>query len=494
MSDSIQHLEPKALWAHFDELRRIPRAPRKEERVRQWVLDIAQRHGYATESDDAGNIVVRVPATAGNEQAPTVVLQGHLDMVCEKNADTDFDFDHDELQLRLDGDILTADGTTLGADNGVAVAAALALATDPPAAHGPLELLFTVSEEIGLVGAQALDPSIVSGRLLLNLDTEEEGYLTIGCAGSRGAYLDFPAPRDGDGGGHQACRVRVRGARGGHSGVDIHLGRANAVKILADVLRRLDAVQLVNIQGGNAGNAIPREAEAILFADAAAVDAAVDAASDAARSEHGDSDPDLVIEVSRDDLAHVRLPAPLGTDASRRLVQLLHKLPSGVLAMSPDLPDLVQTSNTVATVRTTAGTGDGDRVEILSACRSSRQQDMETTTSRAVELARSLGGDGSSDRGYPGWQPNPASPLLRRAQAVYQSMFGRAPEVSAVHAGLECGLIGEKIPGMDMISFGPTIRNPHSPDELVSVSSVRRVLGDYLAALLAELAENPPDR
>ena len=478
MTQAISELEPRALWARFDDLRRIPRPSFEEERVRRFVLDFAAAHGCATETDAAGNAVVRVPATPGHEAAPTVVLQGHLDMVCEKNADKEFDFRRDPIQLRLEGDLLRADGTTLGADNGVAVAAGLALITDAPRPHGPLELLFTVAEEVGLKGAQQLDPSLVRGRLLLNLDSELEGVITIGCAGSRSVQIVMPCRR-GAVPDLPAFRITASGGRGGHSGVDIHLGRANALRVLVDLLQRLEGGALVSLEGGNAGNAIPREAQAVVYASAAALERALQATADECRRTFAASDPALRLE--HQPLASAG--APLDAATTRELLALLADLPVGALAMSPELPDLVQTSNNLATVRC-----DETEIRILCSTRSSVQAELDATVERILALAEGHGARAEADRGYPGWQPDPESSLLATAVAVHRRLFGGEPEITAIHAGLECGLIGHKIPGMDMISIGPTIRNPHSPFEEVSVSSVKTVLGDYLNALLEELS------
>ncbi|MDY7094602.1 MAG: aminoacyl-histidine dipeptidase [Acidobacteriota bacterium] len=473
-------LEPRPLWRAFDQLRRIPRPSKHEEKVRAWVLQVAADHGCETRTDEAGNVVIRVPATAGFEDAPTVVIQGHLDMVCEKNADTEFNFFEDPIRLRLEGDILTAQGTTLGADNGVAIAAGLGLLGDDSVRHGPLELLFTLDEETGLNGVKALDPSIVTGRLLLNLDAEEEGLFVIGSAGARSAVVRLPLERSAAAGG-SAFRIAVAGATGGHSGADIHLGRANAIRALAEILERLpDSVAVAEVAGGSAPNVIPREAAAVVVGERSAVAPVVEAASAELRQRHADTDPGLRVE-----LRPVDVPEQVLTSGTARaLVTLLHRLHHGVRVMSPVLEGLVQASSNLATVRL-----DAETAEIHCSNRSSVAEDLDAAVAEITEQAREAGAEVTTTRGYPGWQADPSSNLVQLAVEVYQRLYGRNPEVTGVHGGLECGILGEKIPGLEMLSFGPDIRNPHSPDEEVSVSSVRRVLGEYLPLLLAALAQ-----
>lgn len=479
----ITQLEPRHLWRRFDQLRRIPRPSKHEEEVRRWVLEVAAEHDCETRTDDTGNVVVVVPASPGCEAAPTVVLQGHLDMVCEKNAGTDFDFFTDPIRLELDGDRLTARGTTLGADNGVAIAAGLALLTDDSVRHGPVELLFTVDEETGLNGAKGLDPSIVRGRLLLNLDSEEEGVLTIGCAGARSAVVTLPvAYRSLEAGAGKALRLDVAGATGGHSGGDIHLGRANAVRLLARVLDRLEpAPALAAIDGGSAPNVIPREASAVLVGDVAALAPRVAELAGELRAELADTDPGLTIELWEQDEVPGRA---LAEGDARRLIDLLLALPHGVRAMDPELPGVVRASTNLATVRL----GD-ETAEIHCSNRSSIDRDLDEAVAEIERTAAEAGASVHTTRGYPGWAPDKSSPLLQLAVEVFRRLYDRQPEVSVVHGGLECGVIGQKIPDMQMISFGPDIRNPHSPDEFVSVGSVERVLGDYLRLLLGALAQ-----
>jgi len=483
LDPAVEGLEPRALWARFDEIRQIPRPSRREERIRAYVLEMAERHGCPAKSDAAGNIVIRVPATAGYEKAPTVVLQGHMDMVCEKDAGTSFDFLEDPIQLSRNGDRLTAQGTTLGADNGIAVAAGLALMTDPGGRHGPLELLFTVDEETGLNGVRKLDPKLVGGKILINLDSEDEGVITIACAGARSAELILPLAWELPSSDGEALILRFAGATGGHSGGDIHQNRANPIRLLADTLTNLEGVGLASISGGSVRNALAREAEALVFGDPSAVAAAVKAAQEQVRLEFSGTDPALRVEA----IPAADPPSRIMSSGSQSaLLELLRTVPHGVIAMSEELPGLVQTSCNLATVQTGP-----QAVTIHCSIRSSLDHERDATVDQVVKVGQALGARAEAPEGYPGWRPNPASPLLERAVKVWRKLRGEDPVVTGVHGGLECGVIGGKILGMDMISIGPDIANPHSPSEEISVSSTRRVLGDYLTALLASLAEPP---
>jgi dipeptidase D len=474
-------LEPREFWARFDEIRSIPRPSKHEERIRDYALSVAHRHGCETQRDTAGNVVIRVPASPGCEGAPTVILQGHLDMVCEKEAGLAFDFHREGIRLRRNGDRLLAQGTTLGADNGVAIAACLALVTGAPTRHGPLELLFTVDEETGLNGVRELDPALLTGRLLINLDSEEEGVFTIACAGARGAELDLAVEWQGAHAGSQAFRLSLGGATGGHSGGDIHRGRANPIRLLAAFLAPLDGVGIVSFSGGTVRNALAREAEAVVVGDEARLRRAVDENGQSLVTLYRETDPGLTLDLQ----PLAELPGRIFSATTRkRLLELLARLPHGVLAMSEELPGLVQTSCNVATVRTTA-----EAIQVHCSVRSALDEDRDEVVAGIARLAQGLGVRAQTPPGYPGWRPNPESRLLDRATAVWRRLRDEEPVVTGVHGGLECGVIGAKIPGMDMISFGPDIANPHSPSEEVSVSSVRRVLGDYLRALLADLAE-----
>jgi dipeptidase D len=479
----IQDLEPRHLWQHFDHIRAIPRPSRHEEKIREHLLAWAKQRGFATRVDKAGNMVVSVPASKGREHAPTLVLQAHMDMVCEKNADVTFDFSRDAIQLQRDGDWLKARGTTLGADNGIGLAAALAVADDPAVTHGPLELLITMDEETGLTGAAQLDASLVSGRRLLNLDTEELYAIYVGCAGGGNSTFTLPVKREAVSAGARALEIAVTGLKGGHSGIEIHLQRGNAIRLLARVLRAAGAeCRLVKIDGGNAHNAIPREARATCVVPASHADAlhrTVETVGAAIKAELSVADPGITVSLNAagDSPAQV-----LTADSSRRVVSMLSAIPHGVDAMSLDVPGLVETSSNLAAVRT-----EGDTVSVLISVRSSVRSSLLALRERAEIAAELAGASVEHTDPYPGWKPNLKSEVLRLAQRVHHDKLKREPELKAVHAGLECGVIGEKLPGIDMISFGPWIEGPHSPAERVNIPSVA-TFWTFLSALVAELA------
>ncbi len=479
-------LEPALLWRHFARICSIPHGSGSEAALREAIDAWARDRGLQTATDAVGNLVVRVPASPGHEDRPATVLQGHLDMVNEKNELVAFDFATQGIDVRLDGEHLTAEGTTLGADNGIGVAAALAVAEDPDAAHGPLELLLTVDEETGLTGAAGLGPELVTGDRMINLDTEEEGAIYVGCAGGGDVTCRLPLETEPRPGGLTACRIEVKGGQGGHSGLDIHLERANAIRGLA---RMLDAVgreglgyQPTRIAGGSMRNAIPREAGAggCLPPDrVGALKEVVGRVAAELSAQHAASDPELSVTVEeRPGCGCERVFAPA---FARRVVGVLLASPSSVLAMSRDVPGLVETSSNLGVVRTT-----DEAVEVVHCARSSVATALEAARRSIAALFELAGAEVELEPGYPGWQPDLGSELLAVAQRVHEECFGRPAEVKAVHAGLECGLIGEKRPGLEMISIGPTITGAHSPDERVSVPATERFYG-YLRALLAAL-------
>jgi dipeptidase D len=480
----VSDLEPRALWGHFDKILEIPRPSKGEEGMRRYVLSVAERLGLESRQDDAGNLVVSKPGSKGHENAPATVLQSHLDMVQEKNSDVSFDFSKDAIRPVRDGDYLTADGTTLGSDNGIGVAAMLALAEADGLAHGPLELLFTVDEESGLTGAAQLSGDLLTGRRLLNLDSEEEGSVYVGCAGGVNVRLELPVESAPTGGSEAALSVAVSGFKGGHSGVDIHLQRGNAIQLLGRALlraRERAAFRLASFGGGSAHNAIPREAKALLVCAERDREAIADTLQEefaAIASEHREVEPDARIEVEG-----ARAPGKAWeAAASDRVLRLVAALPHGVQAMSNDLADLVETSVNLATV---APAGGG--LELLVSIRSSVDSAKRALARKVEALAALAGATAAREGDYPGWKPNMASELLRTVRRVHERELGHGPEVKAIHAGLETGIIGEKYPGTDMISFGPQIEYPHSPDERVLIPSVER-FWRLLSATLQELA------
>lgn len=483
----VADLAPQPLWQHFDRILTIPRGSKKEDAMRRYVLGVAERKGLKTRTDAAGNSVIAKPASPGKEGAPTVVLQAHLDMVNEKNSDVAHDFERDPIVPRLQGDFVTATGTTLGADNGIGVAAMLAVLEADGLVHGPLEFLFTIDEETGLTGASDLDPSLLTGKLLLNLDTEEENEVTIGCAGAGMSHLTLPAATGPAPAGRTALQVTLAGLKGGHSGMEIHLPRGNAIKLLARALYAAGLqhpVHLASFRGGGKHNAIPREASANIFVrpeDRESVILDLEREVSAIEAEYP-AEPDLRLDV-REDAA----PATAWTEeAGRKALALIQALPHGVIAMSQDMEGLVETSTNLASVEP-AGGGKNGALALLLSSRSSVDSALRATRQR-IKAAAELAGAGSEEpRGYPGWKPNPRAGLLHTFRELHQRVTGKDPALRAVHAGLECGIIGEKVPGMEMISFGPLIQGAHSPDERVHVASVERFY-KLLTALLEELA------
>jgi dipeptidase D len=488
MSSPLESLEPKLLWQHFDTIRQTPRPSKHEEKIIETVKSWAAERGFEVLQDSAGSLSIKVPATPGHENAPIIVLQGHLDMVCEKNSDVEHDFMTEGIEVEVDGDWVQAKGTTLGADNGIGVAAAMAIADDPDVIHGPLELLCTIDEETGLTGAKDLDPAIVSGRIMLNLDTEEDGAIYIGCAGGADSVATLKTARRAASLGSAPVKVAVTGLRGGHSGLNILENRGNAIKLTTRILLAAieDGVELdlVSIDGGSKHNAIPREAFAVCRVDKTQIDAlkvVVESCGGDFREEFGASDPDLEVTVEELDDDDERRNV-LNVHARDRLLRVLNGLPHGVLSMSRDVDGLVETSNNLAVV-----INKGDHSEITVSYRSSIMPVLYAVRSQVDSIFRLAGADVHVDDAYPGWKPNPDSPIVKTTGAVYERLFGEKAELKAIHAGLECGLLIEKIPDMDVTSIGPQIENAHSPEERVQISSVQKFY-KHLAALLEELA------
>ena len=479
-------LKPEKLWEYFSRILEIPHCSGNEEKLAEYLLSLADEKGYEAEKDDAGNVVIRVPATEGHEDAPTVVLQGHLDMVCEKNSDVDVDFMKDGITAKKEGDWITAEGTTLGADNGIGLAAALAVAEDEDAVHGPLEILATVSEEVGLIGAGELQPGFLKGEIMLNLDSEEIGEVYIGCAGGGDSVLRLPLEMLDTPDGSAVLSVHVKGLRGGHSGIDIIEQRGNAIKILARVISRISDhhdLMVGSIEGGSKRNAIPREAKAVIAvggADQAAVEKIVASEMDDISKELGGTEKglEIVVEESGDSPAKV-----MSEDTTTTLLNLLIALPHGVETMSYDIEGLVETSNNLATIKIEDG-----KAVIGTSTRSSIASALHALSARITAAAELAGAEVEEEAPYPGWKPNLDSEILALVKKVHKREFGEEPEMKAIHAGLECGIIGEKFSGMDMVSFGPWIEHPHSPDERVNIPSVE-TFWKLLKAVLEEVTE-----
>jgi dipeptidase D len=475
----LESLEPKTFWSYFLELSKIPRGSKNEAAAAAWVADRAKALGCEVERDAVGNVIIRKKAAPGKEGRPTICLQAHVDMVCEQNEGTNHDFLKDPIHVWKDGDLLRAKGTTLGADNGIGVAGALAVLANKDIAHGPIEVLITIDEETGLTGANGLQPGRLNAKFLLNLDSEEEGFLTIGCAGGEDTIATRAFVRSAPPAGSRAYRLKVFGLKGGHSGIDINAGRGNAIRILAQVLNALRpafGLGLASIKGGNKRNAIPRESSAVIFLDPAKEQAFREALSSHEahwRAALGAFDPGLhlALEAGEGNLA-------IPTAETDALIHLLLALPHGVEAMSPDIPGLVQTSTNMGVIETRES-----EVEVNLLTRSSINAS-RTALSERIAATCALGGFASHvTGGYPGWKPEPKASLVRIVNETNQKVFGKPLEIMAIHAGLECGLIGEKYTEMEMVSFGPSMWDVHTPDEHVSVPSV----GNFWKLLVAVL-------
>jgi dipeptidase D len=481
---ALAGVEPRSFWGHFEALTKISRPSRAEEPVIEHVRRWADQHGFELQQDAGRNLVIRVPATPGRESAPTVTLQGHLDMVCERDPSSPNDPAEGRIVLVRDGEWLKADGTTLGADDGVAIAAMMALVEDDSLPHGPLELLMTVAEEVGLEGANALDPTLVTGSILVNLDSEEDGRLTVGCAGSTDTWVRVDAPRDAAAPDAVALSVTVAGGQGGHSGSGIALGRSNAVKVLGRALREAHAkapFRLVSLNGGKSRNAIPRDASAVISVEPGnetALREALEAASTTIRDAFAKTDAGVTVSVASAETG----AQPWTDEATTRLLDAIALVPTGPLAMSPDFDDLVETSTSLGEAITENG-----RLTLHSLSRSSNDSALPEVIAALDAAARLAGGELEVKHNYNGWRPHLDSPALAAARSVYEREFGEPPIVTAVHAGLETAVIGSKVPGLDMLSFGPQIEFPHSPDERVSIPTVER-FWRLLVAVVDELS------
>ena len=467
---SIQELAPRDVWQYFYQITQIPRPSHQEEKIQQYILDEAARLGLPAERDARGNIRVCKAGSAGRENEPGVILQAHLDMVAQKNSDTVHDFSKDPIRTVVKGDWVHADGTTLGADNGIGVAMILAVLADPNLSHPPLEGLFTASEEVGLEGALAVQPGWLQGDILLNLDYEEEGELCIGCAGAVNGDYTLPLQYEAlDGQGYQ---LRVRGLKGGHSGVEIHLQRGNAIKILARALQTLHedkdyALKLAGITAGDLRNAIPREADAVVALSGSQLAAAQQTLHELTaqiRAELPAEDQGLQISLEPGEA----ISRVLDGQSAARVIAVLRNLNNGVDRMSVDIPGLVETSNNVAVVRT------DDTLRVRCMLRSSVDSARDDLAARMEALLNLAGGSAAYTGAYSGWKPQPHAELVEKLAALGEKIYGKMPPVKAIHAGLECGILYTHYPHWQMAAFGPTIVSPHSPDEKVNIASVAR--------------------
>jgi dipeptidase D len=484
MSYSIEALEPRVLWKYFSRICQIPHGSGNEAALGNAILSWAAEKGCESEVDDVGNIVVRIPATKGYEHAAGVVLQGHLDMVCEKNADTDFDFEKDPIVLVREGDWIKADGTSLGADNGIGVATGLSLLDMPGAVHGPIELLMTVDEESGLIGAQHLSADSLKGRLLINMDSEKDGVFYIGCAGGRDSLIELPLSRTAVDNAHAGYHIQVKGLRGGHSGLDIIRNRGNGIRLLARVLFAIQKetdLAIVSIGGGDKHNAIPREATALVAAEAEKeemIRRVIDTQRAGFLEEFSIEEPGLSLTVER----ITRPDYAFDSATTQKTLQLLLGLPNGVVSMDRHLPGIVETSTNLARVRVV----NEEQLEVMNSTRSAVKAAIDGVVVQIESVGAAVGAKVETDSGYPGWKPDMDSKLLAGARRIWEQVHGDEASLKVIHAGLECGIIGEKFADMDMISIGPTIMHAHSPNEQVAISTVVRFF-DFFQAFLASL-------
>lgn len=482
---TIKDLKPTAIWNYFHDITQVPRPSKKEEKILAFLKEFAQKNNLEHEQDAAGNIVIRKPATPGYENCKTVVLQSHVDMVCEKNNDTQHNFETDPIRTVIKGDWVYADGTTLGADNGIGVAAELAVLTDNTLEHGPIECLFTVDEETGLTGAMNLAPGFIKGTILLNLDSEDEGEMFIGCAGGMGtvAYFDYTpenAPKD-----YYYAALKVSGLKGGHSGGDIHVGLGAATKLITRLLYAAqDKMPLVlaSIDGGNLHNAIAREATAIVgvpMDQKEQLCVLVNEFDADVRVELKQVDPNVRVEI-----ASTEAPATIiNKEVARRLLLALYSCPHGVMGMSHQIEGLVETSTNLASIKMK----EGNVIRVETSQRSSSES-LKADVGNMVKAVFELAGARIDVRdGYPGWSPNRESPILKVVVDTYKKLFNKEPQVKAIHAGLECGLFLSKYPYLDMVSFGPTLRDVHSPVERMEIATV-----DLFWRHLVEVLRNIP--
>lgn len=465
-------MKPAAVFHYFEEICQVPRPSKKEEKIVAYLKEFGKKHNLETKVDEVGNVLIKKPASKGMENCKTVVLQSHVDMVCEKNNNVSHDFLTDPIETIIDGEWMKANGTTLGADNGIGVATELAILADDTLEHGPIECLFTIDEETGLTGAFALKEGFMNGDILLNLDSEDEGELFIGCAGGIDSVAEFNYYEADVPDGYFFCKIEVKGLKGGHSGGDIHLGRANANKILNRFLtlafNKYD-LYLCEIDGGNLRNAIPREAHAIIaIPEAHKHDLRTDLNVFTAevQAEYAVTDPDMELILSSEPARAKAIDA----DTTQRLLQTLYAVPHGVYAMSQDIPGLVETSTNLASIKMKPG----NIIRIETSQRSSTASSKQDIANMVRTVFEMGGAVVTFGEGYPGWKPNTHSEILEIATASYKRLFGVDAQVKAIHAGLECGLFLDKYPSLDMISFGPTLQGVHSPDERMLIPTVEK--------------------
>jgi dipeptidase D len=483
MNTKLETLAPSGIWKNFKNLTQIPRPSKKETRIINYVKEFGERLGLETIVDATGNIVIRKPATPGMENRKGIIFQAHLDMVPQKNNDKKHDFENDPIEAYIDEDWVKANGTTLGADNGIGVAAMLSLLESKDLQHGPVECLFTIDEETGMTGAFALVPGMLKGDILLNLDSEDEGELYIGCAGGMDGNIEFEYIQQPVPVGYQPYTIRVSGLKGGHSGLDIILGRGNSNLVLFRLLRKaekLTGLRLCEVEGGNMRNAIPREAHASVLIPDAKKNEFIELIKNYQKTvtrELSSTEPDLKIELEEAEKPS-RVMEP---GLQKRLIASVYSCPNGVIRMVDGIPGLVETSTNLSIVKSS-----GSSINVSCLLRSSVDTAKENLADKMQALFELAGASISFTGSYPGWKPNMDSAIMKTMDAVYHKKYGKKMEIKAVHAGLECGIIGGVYPNLDMVSFGPTIRHPHSPDEKVNIPSVEK-FWDFLVETMKNI-------
>jgi dipeptidase D len=481
--NDIRNLEPKEVWNYFHEITQIPRPSKKEQRIIDYMKEFGKKNGLETIVDKVGNVIIRKPATKGMENRKGVIFQTHLDMVPQKNSDKKHDFEKDPIETIIDGEWVKANGTTLGADNGIGVAATMAVLSAKNIVHGPVEALFTIDEETGMTGVFGLKKGLLKGDILMNLDSEDEGELYVGCAGgidvsAAKTYKEEKSPE-----GMAAYKIIAKGMKGGHSGVDIAMGRANSNKIMFRFLMQAESdfgIRLAEAAGGDLRNAIPRESYSVLLVPeikAKEFEKFVKGYEKMYRAEFSDTEPDLSFKAEK-----AQIPAKVMNEGDQyRIIRAIFVCPNGVVRMSQAMKGLVETSNNLAIVNCSKG-----KLEVHNLTRSSVDSAKEATAWKIAAVFHLINADVKLEGGYPGWKPNMSSPVLKTMSKVYSDMYKKVPDIKAIHAGLECGLIGGVYPDLDMISFGPTIRYPHSPDEKVNITSVGK-FWDFLVETLKNI-------
>lgn len=482
MTNEILNLNPQAIWKYFYDLTQIPRPSGKEAAVIAYMKKFGEDLGLETIVDEVGNVIIRKPATLGMENRKGIILQGHLDMVPQANSDTPHNFETDPIQPRVDGEWVKATGTTLGADNGIGVATTMAILAATNLKHGPIEALMTIDEETGMTGAFNLKAGMIHGDIFINLDSEDEGEVYVGCAGGTNANISMPVSREAVPAGDKTLKITISSLKGGHSGVDINLERGNSNKILFRLLHDLThqfGIRLAMVDGGNLRNAIPREAVAVILVkdqDVHSIKSKIAEYGKVVQNELSSADPGVKIQIQ-----DVEKPASvMDMDSAARLIKAIYGCPNGVMRMSTDMIGLVETSTNLAIVKS-----DEDQVNIRCLLRSSVDSAREDLKNMFASVFTLAGANISFDGEYPGWKPNMDSAILKAAREVYQNLYGKIPEIKAIHAGLECGILGGVYPNWDMLSIGPTIRFPHSPDEKVNIATVQK-FWDFLVKILEE--------